>query len=560
MSLLYIDIETDNTNGLGLDVFKSRVVTIQILLPSGKTIILKDPKSLDNAKSLLENNLIVGHDLKFDSKILKYHFGVTLYKVYDVCLAETIISGGLYKEKQGVTGLNDLGLRYFGQQIGKQEQKDFRYRVPLTQEQKQNAANDLKYLSKIYKQQQAKIKLLGLENTVNIEMRALPAIVWLELSGIYVDTNKLKEFRISAQNERDAAEAELYNMLGTSKINLNSTQQLVEALNNIGIPVTSTKKEELAKFESPVLDQLKEYKRHQTLLNTFIDKILSFINYKTGRIHANYCQIGTATGRLSCKDPNMQQQPSRQLKDWKEIFVAEEGNKIITADYSQIELRIVGQAANDKKYIDAYNTPGVDLHKSTAAAMFNISVEEVTSVQRSIAKSVNFGLNYGMSAPGLVTRLKADTGKDITIDEAKTYIKGFWQTYPEVTAYLNRASIEGTKNNCVHTAAGRLLRFNLRETKEEHGTVGRQCKNYPIQGLCADIIKIAMRNLFLKLEPMGVKFIATVHDELVFEFTEGQAEEVRSIVKEEMEKAGSIFLTDIPCVSEVFINDYWHKD
>ena len=147
MSLLYLDIETDNTNGAGLDVFSSKVVTIQILLPSGKTIILKDPKSLDNVKPLLENNLIIGHNLKFDSKFLKYHFGVTLYNVYDTYLAEIILSGGLYAGKRGVTGLSDLVFRYCGQQMSKQEQQGFRYGVPLTPEQKQYAANDFKISS-----------------------------------------------------------------------------------------------------------------------------------------------------------------------------------------------------------------------------------------------------------------------------------------------------------------------------------------------------------------------------------------------------------------------------
>ena len=224
MSLLYLDIETDNSNGAGLDVFSSKIVTIQILLPSGKTIILKDPKSLDNVKPLLENNLVIGHNLKFDSKFLKYHFGVTLYNVYDTYLAEIVLSGGLYAGKHGVTGLSDLVFRYCGQKMSKEEQQGFRYGVPLTPEQKQYAANDLKYLPEIFKQQQAKIKLLGLEDVINTEMKALPAIVWLELSGIFVDQERLNEIRKEIDARKREAEQSLYEMLGTSKINLNSPQ------------------------------------------------------------------------------------------------------------------------------------------------------------------------------------------------------------------------------------------------------------------------------------------------------------------------------------------------
>ena len=210
MPVLYLDIETDNTNGFGLDVFNGKIVTIQILLPSGKTIILKDPESLDNVKSLLENNLIVGHNLKFDSKFLKHHFGVTLYNVYDTYLAEIILSGGLYAGKHGVTGLKDLVFRYCGQQMNKEEQQGFRYGVPLTQQQKQYAANDLKYLPEIFKQQQAKIKLLGLENVINTEMKALPAMVWLELSGMPVDTGRLNELEKIIDTRRREAEQCLY--------------------------------------------------------------------------------------------------------------------------------------------------------------------------------------------------------------------------------------------------------------------------------------------------------------------------------------------------------------
>ena len=367
MSLLCLDIETDNTNGSGLDVFNSKVVTLQILLPSGKTIILKDPKSLDNVKSLLENNLIIGHNLKFDSKFLKYHFGVTLYNVYDTYLAEIILSGGLYAGKHGVTGLKDLVLRYCGQQMNKEEQQGFRYGVPLSKEQKQYAANDLKYLPEIFKQQQAKIKLLELENIVNIEMRALPAMVWLELSGISVDQGRLNEFQKELSAKKLEAEAYLHKKLVTYKtqqqldgtfvsedLNLNSTQQLKKALNQFEIPVENTKSEELTKYSNePVIKALIEYKETEKLLNTFVRKLPNFINKKTSRVHADFFQIGAKSGRLSCTKPNLQQQPSRTLPEWRTIFKAADGNKIITADYSQIELRILAQVSHDKEYIRA---------------------------------------------------------------------------------------------------------------------------------------------------------------------------------------------------------------
>lgn len=558
MSLLYLDIETDNTYGAGLDVFSSKVVTIQILLPSGKIIILKDPKSLDNVKPLLENNLIIGHNLKFDSKFLKYHFGVTLYNVYDTYLAEIILSGGLYAGKQGVTGLSDLVFRYCGQQMSKQEQRGFRYGVPLTPEQKQYAANDLKYLPEIFKKQQAKIKLLGLENVINIEMKALPAIVWLELSGIYVDRERLNELQKEIDTRRREAEQSLYKMFGTSKINLNSTQQLTKELNRLGIPVKNTKSEELAKFNHPIIKTLTEYKEAEKLLNTFVGKLPTFINKKTGRIHADFFQLGAKSGRLSCTKPNLQQQPSNTFPEWRTIFKAPPGNKIITADYSQIELRILAQVSQDKEYIQAYNKKEADLHTLTASKIFKVPLEEVTKQQRSIAKTVNFGIAYGMWTSGLQKNLQS-AGIEITENEAKGIIKGFYKAYPGVAKYLRDVSTEGLKNLEVRNKAGRLIKFEKPEDEKAQKRIKRESKNRPIQSLCADMIKIAMGNIFLKLEPKGVKFINTVHDELVFECAEDQVEEVREIVKTEMEKAGELFLTDLPCIAEITVSDTWEK-
>ncbi|KKG66210.1 DNA polymerase, partial [Methanosarcina mazei] len=545
--------------GFGLDVFNGKIVTIQILLPSGKTIILKDPGSLDNVKSLLENNLIVGHNLKFDSKFLKHHFGVTLYNVYDTYLAEIILSGGLYAGKHGVTGLKDLVFRYCGQQMNKEEQQGFRYGVPLTQEQKQYAANDLKYLPEIFKQQQAKIKLLELENIINTEMKALPAIVWLELSGIYVDRKRLNELQKEINTRKREAEQSLYEMFRTSKINLNSTQQLTKELNRLGIPVKNTKSEELAKFDHPIIKTLTEYKETEKLLNTFVGKLPTFINKKTGRIHADFFQLGAKSGRLSCTKPNLQQQPSRTLPEWRTIFKAAEGNKIITADYSQIELRILAQVSGDKEYLKAYNTENADLHKLTASKIFNKPLDAVDKKDRSVAKTVNFGIAYGMWAPGLQKKLQS-AGIEITDNEAEGIIKGFYEAYPGVAKYLRDISTEGLKNLEVKNKAGRIMRFEKPEDEKAQKSIKRESKNLPIQSLCADMVKIAMGNIFLKLEPKGVKFINTVHDELVFECTEEQAEEVQDIVKTEMEKAGSLFLTDLPCSAEVTVSDIWEKD
>lgn len=597
MPIIFLDIETDNSEGYnGLDFFGGRVVTVQLLLPDGKVVIIKDPTQakMKEIKDILESNLIIGHNLRFDAKFLKQQFGITLKTVYDTQIAEIVLSGGKYVGKKDVVGLKDLVYRYCGKKMDKAEQIGFMYGVPLTMAQREYAANDLRYLPEIFKLQQAKIKTKDLENVINIEMRAIPALVWLELSGINVDLEKLELFKINAVKSRDAARTTLFELLGTNTINLNSPIQLIKALNAVGLPVTSTKKEELAKFDHPVLDALEEFKKSEKLLNTFIEKMTGFINPATGRVHADYFQIRAVTGRFSCRNPNLQQQPSRTHKNWKEIFVAGEGKETVTADYSQVELRIVGQAAKDQKYIEAYNTEGVDLHIRTAAALFGVPEDKVSKTQRSMAKSVNFGLNYGMWANGLVKRLKADANVNVTPEEAQIYAEGFQKMYPDVTAHLDKTSKEGLRNLSVRTMAGRLIEFEkpsitlerqMRDVREKYkkthktempysdeyyiksdmlrgikGSIKRQSKNYPIQGFCADLVKIAMGNIFLILEPLGVKFIATVHDELVFECDKSQTAFVMETVEREMSAAGTSYFPDIPCKVEVFKGDYWHKD
>jgi ribonuclease D len=201
MTTLYLDIETDNSPGYnGLDVFNGRIVTVQILLPNGNIHIIKDPTQADmgKIKPALESNLIVGHNIKFDCKFLKQQFGITLYKVYDTYIAEIALSGGVYASvkqrkilKIGL-GLKDLVLRYCGEHLDKEEQKGFMFGVDLTAQQANYAARDLKFLPNIHKQQMAKAKQMGIERTIGIEMKCLPAMVWLELSGFKVDPDMIK--------------------------------------------------------------------------------------------------------------------------------------------------------------------------------------------------------------------------------------------------------------------------------------------------------------------------------------------------------------------------------
>ena len=571
MPILFLDIETT-----GLNPLTCELVTLQIMNSNGESRIIKDPITLETVKPILERTLIVGHNIKFDSKFLKYQYDITLYNVYDPYLVEIAISGGKLARRKGAS-LTDLVFKYCGVTLNKSEQLGFKKGEPLTLEQEKYALNDLKYLPEIMKQQQAKIVFLGLENIIDIEMKCIPAVVWLELSGFHVDLEKFEEIKVSVKEQYEKSKTFLQQELiifekqcqldGSfipRELNLSSPEQLKIALQNKGYNIDKTDKKTRAKYaHDPIFQNLADFKDSETLLKMFIKPLPEFINSNTNRVYSDFWQYGAKSGRFTCGKPNLQQQPSR-FKKWRTIFIAEPGNKLIVADYSQIELRIIGQYAKDPKYIEAYRTKQ-DLHKKTAAAMFHVREEQVTKQQRSVAKSVNFGLNYGMGKKSLKDKLKLDTGQDFTENEASRFVEEFKNLYPEVTNYLKKVSENGFNRLEARTKAGRLFKFNKPSTETEEkyntekGNIERECKNLPVQGLCADMLKIAMANLFLILESKGVKLVNCVHDELVFECTKAQAEEVKNIVTEEMEKAGALFLTDIPCIAEVTISDTWEK-
>lgn len=551
MPLIFLDIETE-----GLDPMTCEMVTLQIRTESGKSMITTDVGNVSLLRQKLENNTIIGHNIKFDAKFLKYRCGITLKNVYDTYIAEIAISGGLLAGRKGAS-LKDLVKKYCNVEMDKSEQCGFKKGAPLTYEQRKYAVYDLKYLPEIYRQQQVKIRTLGLEKVIETEMKALPAVVWLELSGMFIDLDKVTEIKAKLEEQRSKASELVAYEFKPYTVNLNSPKQLKEALNRLGIPVKSTSCEELSKYsEKSIIDAIMDYKEAEKLLNTFVGKMPEYINPITGRVHSNFNQYGAKSGRFTSSNPNLQQQPSK-FTEWRSIYKASPGTKIVTADYSQIELRILGQISQDKEFIKAYTT-GVDLHKLTASKVFKVPLEEVTKQQRSMSKTVNFGIAYGMWKNGLVGNL-TKAGIAIGTEEAEQIIKGFHKVYPAVSKYLYEIGEEGAKNYIIRNKAGRVIKFDLPKDDREKGSIKRESKNLPIQSLCADMVKVAMVNIFLKLEPKGVKFINTVHDELVYEAPEALAEEAAQVVKEEMEKAGKIYLKDLPCVAEVTIADCWSK-
>jgi DNA polymerase-1 len=334
----------------------------------------------------------------------------------------------------------------------------------------------------------------------------------------------------------------------------------MEVFATLGVNLPDTMEATLVKFDHPAVAKLLEYRSHEKTLSAFGENVLGLINPSTGRIHPDFNQYGADTGRFSCTKPNIQQIPA--TSDFRKCFVAAPGYKLVTSDYSQAELRILAELSGDPAFVDAFRS-GQDLHTLTASQMFGVGVDQVQKSQRSAAKAINFGLAYGMGPGGLAPRL------GVALDEAKELISRYFKAYPGIQRWLDKAGRDAVRLGYSATPLGRkryynlpdesLKRLNEDEWRKQIAAIERQGKNSPIQGCNADMTKLALINLRAALKPWDARTVNTVHDEIVVEVREDQAEEVKHIVEREMVAAGEAILKEVPIVAEAAVADYWSK-
>lgn len=562
MKTIYFNSET-----IGLDPFSGKVTLIQTYYEEKIRFNKPKPENITRLKDLLETNLVVGHNLKFDLKFLKHHFNIEPTNLFDTNIAAILISGGQKARQKGASTLETVAWDYAGIKLKKDQNLQHSFKgQALTQEQIEYAAMDVAVLPEIHAKQQNQLKKLNLEKVFATEMSCIPATVWLELSGTPIDlegANRLKQeirgkLELSRLNVLTILKESGYRNLdleGMPAVNLDSPAKLLKALKAIGLNLESTNESTLSAMKHPVGKALKEYRKYQKLLNMFLEKLPKHINPATGRIHASFNQYGTLAGRFSCSKPNLQQLP--RDKYIRALFKGNNGSKIITADYSQIELRILAVVSKEPKFIELFNNGG-DLHKLTASLIFNKQLDFVSKEERNIAKTINFGLSYGMGGEGLQSNLK-DNGIEISLDEARKYIDTFFKSYPKVKEYLDDAGRSAVRYSEIRNVAGRLIKYRPSSDKSDRAAILREGKNNPIQSLNADIFKGAMGRLYQRLKPHKARLINIIHDELVFEVPEEYAETASKIVKEEMEAAGKEYLKSVPVIAEVTVGDVWQK-
>ena len=427
------------------------------------------------------------------------------------------------------------------------------------------AAEDADVTLKLKNKLEEELKKYGAEDLFyNIEMPLIPVLAEMEMNGVRLDTNSLSETSNVLTARMEEVEKEIYELAG-EPFNIASPKQVGEVLfdkmkivekakkTKTGQYVTNEEVLQSLKGKHKIVEQILEHRGLKKLLGTYVDALPKLINPRTGHIHTSFNQATTATGRLSSSDPNLQNIPVRgeEGKEIRKAFIPEPGCLFFSADYSQIELRVMAHLSGDENMIEAFRE-GHDIHAATAAKIYKEEMEKVTRDQRTKAKRANFGIIYGITVFGLAERL------DISREEARQLIDGYFETFRKVKEYMEKAKEQARRQGYVETLFHR--RRYLSDINSANATVRgfaeRNAINAPIQGTAADIIKVAMINIHnrFKREKKKKKMILQVHDELNFSVVPEEKEKVESIVLEEMQNA---FEMQVPLVADCGWGNNW---
>lgn len=513
-----------------------------------------------------EDLVKVAHNLKFDYKILRRYNITVKGAMFDTMIAHYLLN------PDGRHGMDYLSEIYLGYKpvsietiIGKKGKNQGNFRDADLRTQTDYAAEDADVTFQLYELFAPQLKKENLEDLFfNIEMPLMEVLAKMELAGISLDEKWLAQESIDLENDLKQLEQKIFELSG-EEFNVNSPKQLGEILFEklqLDPKAKKTKTGQYATSEDilqklaakhEIIQHILEYRTYQKLKSTYVDALPSQIEKSDNRVHTNFSQTTAATGRLASVNPNLQNIPIRTLRGQqiRGAFVAGEGKKIISADYSQIELRLIAEISGEDNMIKAFQD-GEDIHASTAAKLFNIPLDEVSKIQRSQAKTVNFGILYGQGAFALAEQ----TG--LSRSEAKQMIEAYFETYSKLKAYMAEQVKKAREIGYVETILGR--KRHLKDISSNNFVVRahaeRNAVNAPIQGSAADVVKMAMIRIQKELEKEKLKtrMLLQVHDELVFESPLDEVEVATNIIKMEMENA---IETQVPLLVEVGVGDNW---
>jgi DNA polymerase-1 len=559
-----LDIETTALNPL-----RGRLRLIQLAGSSGVFVV--DADRLGGAKPdsqlfaplrrLLSapTPLKIAHNSKFDIKWIRQRLGIDVSSIFDTMLAAQLL------DFDGRNSLGAVADRYLQTRVDKTLQSSDWSRE-LSQPQLEYAAKDAEVLLPLQQVLADQLRSEGLEQVASLEFEAVGEIARLELGGIAVDRERFENLISAIEARRDSLAQELLALLepgipqlplfsdAPPSLNLDSSLQLADAFERIGIRLPASTR---AGYLAPLAEEhepvrlLLDYREMQKLASSFGRNILDTIDRNTGRLHAHYRQIGTMTGRVTCEKPNLQQLPADG--DLRSVFRAPAGRVMVTADYSTFELRILAEASGDRAMTKAF-LDGRDLHRETAAMVFKCSPDAVTIPMRHVGKHLNLGVVYGLGARGLARK----TGQ--TEAEAQATLDRFFRFHPELKNWMDRMARMALETNSVRTLSGRLVRFGFDpNNKEVVAYIKRLARNAPAQGTAADILKRAMVILGPRLRAKNARVVNIIHDEILVEAPETDAEEVTALTSASMKEAGREFLPNVPVEVTPSIASYWHK-
>ena len=565
-----------DTETTGLKALEVELIGISFSWETGKGYYVSFPEGQEETKTILEefrgffenqNIEKIGHNLKYDIKVLSNYNMPVKGKLFDTMIAHYLINPDM---RHGMDVLSETYLNYqpvsITELIGKKGKNQLSMRDVDLSKQTEYAVEDADITLQLKEHFTKELQSGNVTKLFNdIETPLVSVLTAMEIEGINLDVDFLNSLSVDLASDIERLEKSVFEQAG-EEFNLASPKQLgIVLFENMKL-VEKPKKTKTGQYatsedilsnlakEHQIIRDIQEYRQYKKLQSTYVDALPNEINPKTGRVHTVYAQAVAATGRLSSNNPNLQNIPIRteRGKQVRKAFIPRDENHVLlAADYSQIELRIIASLSEEETMIEAFKN-GEDIHASTAAKVFNVPLEEVTREQRSNAKTVNFGIVYGVSAFGLSNQT------DLSRKEAKALIDTYYETYPKLRNYMAEQVDFARENGYVETVLNR--RRYLKDINSQNaivrGAAERNAVNAPIQGSAADIIKLAMINIHNRFEKeqFKSKMLLQVHDELVFDAHKDELEIIKPIIKEEMENA---YKMAVPLDVEMGIGQNW---
>lgn len=550
-----------DTETTGLKALEVELIGIAFSYEVGKGYYVSFPENQEETKLILEEFRPffeseiekIGHNLKYDIKVLSNYNMPVKGKLFDTMIAHYLINPDM---RHNMDVLAETYLNYqpvsITELIGKKGKNQLSMRVVPIKDQTEYAVEDADITLQLKQHFTSELESGNVTKLFNeVELPLVSVLTAMEIEGINLNTEFLSELSVALTDDISRLEKSIYKQAG-EEFNIGSPKQLGIVLFEKMELVKKPKKTKTGQYSTAedvlsylakdheIIQNVLEYRQYKKLQSTYVDALPNEINNKTGRIHTVYAQAVAATGRLSSNNPNLQNIPIRteRGREVRKAFVPKNNNYVLlAADYSQIELRIIAALSEEETMINAFKN-GEDIHASTAAKVFNVALDEVTREQRSNAKTVNFGIIYGVSAFGLSNQTSLSRG------EAKELIDTYYETYPKLKAYMSSQVDFAREHGYVETVLNRrryLKDINSRNAMVRSGAE-RNAVNAPIQGSAADIIKLAMINIYsrFKQENFKSKMLLQVHDELVFDAHKDELETIKPIIKYEMENAFKI--------------------